>query len=338
MPSNNKTHEIKGVEIFASGTWNGDKYTEKDLELMVEAYNQTKDKVKPFAKLGHDDAQFLAQQDGYPAVGWITNIYKKGKKILADFAEVPDKVYQLIKHGAYRRVSSEIFWNMKLGDKVYKRVIAAVAFLGGDTPAVTTLDDILNLYGLTQSDIIKYEGENDVHVYSLNYDEINLEEKMEKELKQKIEELEQENVTLKEYKEGKEKEVEEALKELKELKEYKQEAELEKKRLTEEKEKVEVEKYLDELQNDKLITKASRNYVQELLSDKKEYSLNEKKFDKKGLIKEIFSLHKESFSSVNFEENSQNTDDKNKDEDFKINEYMKEHDCDYRAAYKAVVK
>ena len=66
----NVFEEIKGVEIFSTGLWNGDKYTDKDLEDMVESFNAIgKTRVKPFLKLGHDNKQKLVQSDGLPAAG-----------------------------------------------------------------------------------------------------------------------------------------------------------------------------------------------------------------------------------------------------------------------------
>ena len=143
--------DIPAVEIFAAGQWNGDKYTKKDLESMVEAFAKTKSAIKPYLKLGHTDKQKLAQSDGLPALGWIDRLYIVGEKLLADFVKIPKKIYELISTGAYRRVSSEIFINIDIGGEKYPRVLKAVALLGGDTPAVSTLDDIINLYNLGEA-------------------------------------------------------------------------------------------------------------------------------------------------------------------------------------------
>jgi hypothetical protein len=47
------SYNLKGVEIFSAGTWNGDKYTVDDLHGIVEAFNETKGGVQPYLKLGH---------------------------------------------------------------------------------------------------------------------------------------------------------------------------------------------------------------------------------------------------------------------------------------------
>lgn len=146
MAPNANLQAIKGVEIFAEGTWNGDSYNEKDLEAIVAAYQETKELLKPYLKIGHGDAQKLLAEDELPAAGFISNVYRKGKKLLADFTHVPAKIYELMKNGAYNRVSSELFVNFKTGGKTHPFALKAVAILGGATPAVHTLADILNLY------------------------------------------------------------------------------------------------------------------------------------------------------------------------------------------------
>lgn len=146
MKPNADLQSIKGVEIFAAGKWNGDDYTEKDLEHIEASFNDTKSLLKPYLKLGHGDAQKLLAEDELPAAGFISKVYRNGKKLLADFTHVPAKIYELIKNGAYNRVSSELFVNFKSGEKVHPYALKAVALLGGATPAVHTLADILNLY------------------------------------------------------------------------------------------------------------------------------------------------------------------------------------------------
>ena len=151
------TVDLKDVEIFAEGTWlgknsapEGDTYTAQDLENMVTAFEELKDRIKPPAKLGHDFAQKFAQQSGLPALGWVTGLKKVGTKLLADVSQIPGKVAELIKAGAYKRISPEIIWDFtdSVSNKVYPRVLKAVALLGAELPAVNTLDDIMALYGL----------------------------------------------------------------------------------------------------------------------------------------------------------------------------------------------
>jgi len=158
-----KTHEFD-VEIFSTGTWNGDKYTEQDLEDMVKNFEALKEQIKPPVKLGHNDKQM---KDGGPALGWITALKKSGNKLIARLSEVPDIVFKAIKSGRYKRVSSEIFWNLKHGGKTFERVLAAVALLGADIPAVTNLAD-LEAYLSQSTDKGSFET---VKLYSFETDE-----------------------------------------------------------------------------------------------------------------------------------------------------------------------
>lgn len=148
-----ETGELKDVEIFAVGEWNGKKYTENDLLDIVNNFNVLRDVVKPYLKLGHDPDQKLLQTDGYPAAGWVTNLKKKGPKIFADITGIPKKICDLIGAGGYKRVSCELYINFRDHAKnVYSKVLRAVALLGADTPAVGILDDLLAQYAIAHDD------------------------------------------------------------------------------------------------------------------------------------------------------------------------------------------
>ena len=155
--------ELHDIEVFAVGTWNNTKITEKDIDDIVNGTNEIIDKVKPFVKLGHDDKQKLLQNSGLPAGGWITRLKRKGQKILVDISDVPQKLYELISKGAYKRISSEILWDYTEPStkRKYNKVLSAIAFLGADLPAVTNLEDIAALYSDANKDaqIILYEDE-----------------------------------------------------------------------------------------------------------------------------------------------------------------------------------
>jgi len=55
---------------------------------------------------------------------------------------VPKILKDSIDSGRYKRVSSEVYHNLKLNGQVYRRALAAVAFLGTDLPAVKNLADL----------------------------------------------------------------------------------------------------------------------------------------------------------------------------------------------------
>ena len=148
-----QTFNLNGVEIFSTGIWNGDKYSQKDLNAMVENFDDVG--FEPPIKLGHNEEQ-PELQDGQPALGYISKIYRVGSKLVADFKELPQKVYDAIKRGNYKRVSSEIYWNYKANGSTFNRVLKAVALLGADIPAVTNLQEIEGLYSNMGTGEIKY--------------------------------------------------------------------------------------------------------------------------------------------------------------------------------------
>jgi phage I-like protein len=144
-----ETRDLRGVEIMAPGTWNGDLYSSADLDAIVTAFDSLKAHVRPPGKLGHDDGQKLAQADGYPAIGWVEKVYRKGAALLADFIKVPARVADLIQAGAYNAISAEIYFDYTHGKTTYPRVLKAVSFLGGDMPAVKdikSISDVALLY------------------------------------------------------------------------------------------------------------------------------------------------------------------------------------------------
>lgn len=321
-------HTINNVEIFSAGTWNGEKYTEKDLDEMIRAYEEVGEKVRPFVKLGHDSDQGLLQRDGLPAAGWISNLRRKGEKLVADFVDVPQKIFQLIENKAYRKVSSEIFWNIKIGEKVYKRMLGAVALLGADTPGVMNLDDILALFDLNKEN---YES---LRVYDYPQEPIkesNVEK--EKEITQLVDELAKANKALEDLKAVSE----ERTKELEELKAFKTEADEKLAEVEAEKKEAELQAFIGELEKEELVTPAMKEFVSAYVGeDKKEYTIGETAHTKQSMLKEMLKLYKESL--VNLEESSEDGDKGEQDKGARIEEYMNEHKVDYKTAYKAVHK
>ena len=148
-----QTFNIQDIEIFSTGVWNGDKYTSKDLDQIVDSF----DKVgfDPPLKLGHDENK----RDGQPKFGIITALKRAGEKILADFSEIPQALYEAMKRKNYDRVSSEIYFNYSEKGKILPRVLKAVALLGADIPAVTNLEAIAGLYNQDSSHTkwVRYE-------------------------------------------------------------------------------------------------------------------------------------------------------------------------------------
>lgn len=129
--------EIKNVEIFGVGTWNGFKFVADDLQELVDNSNKMLEKVRARLKLGHNEKQPLDQSDGQPAFGQVINFRVEGDKIIADFVKMPDVIHQAIEKELFLSVSSELYFIENFG-----WYIKAVALLGADIPAVKTIDDL----------------------------------------------------------------------------------------------------------------------------------------------------------------------------------------------------
>lgn len=150
-----ETYEILGVPIFAVGIWNGDPYQEADLDHMVAAFNQVG--FSPPMKLGHDESQQLAKNDGMPAVGWVTNLRRAGTQLYCDIKDLPKRVYEAIKRKNYNRVSAEVYWDYNCNGKKYPRVLKALSLLGADIPAVTSLTALEQLYDGEGQEFKRYD-------------------------------------------------------------------------------------------------------------------------------------------------------------------------------------
>lgn len=153
MELDDATHEVKGIEIFAEGEWNGDKYSTKDLDTMVENFNKQVIRSVPL-KVGHDMKQKVA---GQPAVGLLQRVYRVGKKLVADIANIPKTVAELINKKAFHSVSAEIAWNADFDGTIYDRLLTGVALLGAEIPAVNKLAEIPTIYKAEFSKIATFE-------------------------------------------------------------------------------------------------------------------------------------------------------------------------------------
>lgn len=344
-----ETKSIPGVEVFSVGTWNGDEYTHDDLREMVRAFNETKQHVKPFLKLGHDEEQKLVQSDGLPSAGWIERLYVLGDKLVADFVDIPKKIHDLIVSKAYRKVSSEIYWNLKVQDKTYGKFLSAVALLGADTPGVMNLNDILAMYKKMGKDGLKIYY-NDAIVKDLEIDNTKKRNskmsKTESEIKLEIElqDKQKEVTELSQKVEQTGAELKVTLEELASLKQFKIEADKKALELEAEAKRLGLEKIVTELQSEKLITPAMKPYVLALLGEeKKKYSieLKDKKsveFSKEEILKETLKLFKVA-SEVNFTESSEDAKGEAQGDvetDKQIREYAEKHKVTYAQAYKAI--
>ena len=159
------------VEIFSTGDWNGETFTRADLEEIAGNFERLKAHLKPPLKFGHDENQtLLGQSDGDPALGWVEGLRVFGDKLLATFAGVPEIVFHAIRAGRYRRVSAEIYFNVRRAGKRLGKALKAVALLGADLPAVTNLEDLTAF--LTERPIQQFQvGDSRVFAWEVDHAE-----------------------------------------------------------------------------------------------------------------------------------------------------------------------
>lgn len=163
-------HELKDIEIFSIGTHKGIKYKESDLDEIIVSFNELKDKIKPPLKMAHRNN--MHKKDGQPSLGWTSELKKMGGKLLASFSDVPKLVKDAISKKLYKRVSSELYNNLSIGGKKYKRVLAGVGLLGADIPEVKDLQDIEIFFNDNSSIITNHEF--DVEEGVIKYTEDNI--------------------------------------------------------------------------------------------------------------------------------------------------------------------
>lgn len=330
------SQSINGVEIFAAGKWNGDTYNESDLDTLVTAFEETKGKLKPYLKLGHGGDQSILRADEMPAAGYIANLYRVGKKLLADFVNVPDKIFELIKRRAYSKVSSEIYQNIHVDGKKYPWALKAVALLGGETPAVHDLDEILALgYSHASAD---QSAEMRRYDFSTNLLTENREELMElealkkenEELKEKVKTLSEQNQVLQDT----QKKIEGSIEEIRKFAEAQKS---ENESLKKEKRFSDISAKVAKLVESKKITPAQAEKLKVFIAEtpiEKTFKVGEQEFA--GTEALIFSMLEENQNGLSTEERSEIGKPKDQDLDANAKEFMAKHNVSYKEALIAV--
>lgn len=312
---------------------------------MVDAFKMNQDGFRPHLKLGHNKEQALLAADGLPAAGWIGDVFRRGDKLLANFIDIPDKIFKILEGKVFRKVSAEIFFDVKIGDTFHKHMLGAVALLGADNPGVMNLSDILSQFGLTgHSELKSYiDSEIKTKVYDFNSND-NLEgpmPKSEKEIQLEVE-LNQSKDALqalqkeqKDYTASKE----EADKNIETL--VKEKEELSKKVFETEKKATEavLQSNVDKLLSTKLISKSQKELALAILGPElKAYTVGDKKdATKYDLLKEFATLSKKN-STVNFDDNSEEGKQDTGVTDADIKKYSKDNDVTYGDAYSELMK
>lgn len=187
--------DIRGVEIFRTGKWNGDTYQVADLDEMVANFGRVG--FRPPVKLGHKEVS------GGEAFGWVKEIRRQGEKLVADFMDVPAQLLDKIRARAFDTVSSEIFWNLQRNGQKFRRVLKAVALLGAETPAVSGLKP-LRENAFSEDELLA------VHTYELHMEDFDMSdddtreqlEQMQQQLKAAQERITELTTALEKSKEG----------------------------------------------------------------------------------------------------------------------------------------
>jgi hypothetical protein len=328
---------IKNVEVFAEGIWNGNPISAQILKNIVDSFEKTKEFYEPPLKLGHGSKQDLLKQEGLPAAGWVSNLRIEGKKLLADFSNIPNKVAELIKNRRYRKVSIELFKGLKLKGQELPHFLGAVALLGADIPAVLTLDDIPTDFKSKSN----FTCEADISNMSI--------ETFTTEEKKDVENMPNENKkdsSKEDYSkkiEAQNKEIEDLKKKASEYEEYKKENDKKLVELAIANQKAEIEKFSLQLEKQELLSPSMKPFIEQLVekTGKHEFSVGDKKLDTFGLLTEVLKLAKECYK-INLNEHTKNEnnegDDSFSSQNDKIEKYARENKVSYADAYKALSK
>jgi hypothetical protein len=148
-PAPSDSGEISEMEIFRTGTHNGEPFDEKDLQEIASNYEALKNEVRPKLKITHREKQ--ESLAGLASYGDVVAVYVKklpdgSSRLFASLKNVPKQVMNWIADRRFPERSIEIYPKLKLGtkseDKIYRNVLKAIALLGAEMPAVTGMAPI----------------------------------------------------------------------------------------------------------------------------------------------------------------------------------------------------
>ena len=175
--------ELTGIEVFEVGTHTDSSgreavFDDSTIDRIIANFRELEPTFSPPLKLGHSESQALAKilagesgkAEDLPSLGWISNVYREGKKLLVDLANIPDRVLKLMKERRYRHRSVEIARSLTAGGKEYKDVLIGLALLGMERPALMSLKhafrasiDIENCEILTFTMSARQEAATETH-------------------------------------------------------------------------------------------------------------------------------------------------------------------------------
>ena len=127
-------HTISNVEIFRAGDYGeAGEYDNDDLDQIVSSYQAA----------FHEAPVTVDHEQHGPALGWIAGLRRIGSSIFADLQRIPEEFYDLLRQGAYKKRSVEIYLS---GSETFKEAggfyLRAVTFLGASAPRVKGMADI----------------------------------------------------------------------------------------------------------------------------------------------------------------------------------------------------
>lgn len=139
-------YSLKGVEVFATGLHNPKgggtfKATSDYLDRMAKANTlEYLNRQMPAVTIGHDERL----GDSEPRVGRVARIFRRGNKVIADFADLTKNTYEAMKKGLYNSVSLTV----ARGANPY---VLKAALLGAAAPAVKGLKTLQDALALGQA-------------------------------------------------------------------------------------------------------------------------------------------------------------------------------------------
>lgn len=133
--------EKKYYEIFRAGEYPQGTFTEEHIRQIAENYDPA---------LLESPIQIFHKNDGY-AYGWVEELKADGKRLLASFKDVSDRLKWMTSEGMLKRHSIELYRNFNEKGPYLK----SLAMLGSQTPAVKGMEPIQFQEG--EADSVEFE-------------------------------------------------------------------------------------------------------------------------------------------------------------------------------------
>jgi hypothetical protein len=169
-----ETKEIKDVEIIHTGNFKGREYTDKDLDMFIENFNNKI--VEPVLTIDHDPelTDKVSKEFKVSSLGYVDKLKRIGNRLYADFKQVPKLISDLIEAGTIKQRSIEFFKTFRTSaGKVLNNVLTGVTFFGNGIPAVSGMSDLMNFFkeDIAYSDIQSDAQKCDDETESINFKE-----------------------------------------------------------------------------------------------------------------------------------------------------------------------